>query len=358
MSPISIIGISPWATRICGDIQLIARHATTVLVTGPSGTGKELIARSIHTVSDRSHQPFVPVDCAAASDTLFASQLFGHVKGAFTGAHHPSLGAFRAADRGTIFLDEIGELDLQLQAKLLRTLQQRTVVPVGSLQETPIDVRVVAATNRNLRAEVAAGNFREDLFYRLDVVSLETQPLHARREDIPLLVDAILARLQVQHGMGTRTVTPATMDLLRQHDWPGNVRELGNVLERAMLFSHDVIDVHHLPDTIQAAVAHSANVPPGESADLAVVDDDDDTWPTMDQVQRQHLERTLCRTNFNQSAAARLLKLDRNAVHRLAVRLGIERTPHGMRRPNDDIRAEPMGSLRSASKSRPGDRSL
>ena len=328
MYPISIIGVSPWATRLRHDIGVVARHAATVLVTGPSGTGKELIARSLHASSDRSHQPFVPVDCAAASDALFASQLFGHVKGAFTGAHHPSLGAFRAANGGTVFLDEIGELDLQLQAKLLRTLQQRTVVPVGALEETPIDVRVVAATNRNLRTEVAAGRFREDLFYRLDVVSLETQPLHARREDIPLLVDAILARLQIQQGMAPRTVSPATIQVLCQYDWPGNVRELGNVLERATLFSQDVIDVDHLPDQLLAAVGHTARPDPGQSVDLPAAENHPDTWPSMDQVQRWHLERTLEHTNFNQSAAARLLKLDRNAIRRLALRLGVGTSPH------------------------------
>ncbi len=318
-----IVGGSSWATRIRREIELVAQ-ASMVLVTGPSGTGKELIARALHAAGDRSNQPFVPVDCAAASDTLFASQLFGHEKGAFTGATFQSLGAFRAAERGTIFLDEIGELDLQLQAKLLRTLQQRVVVPIGGLQEFPIDVRVVAATNRDLQQEVAGGRFREDLFYRLHVVSLETQSLCEHCEDIPLLVQSILARLEIQLGLGKKRLSDEALQVMCNFHWPGNVRQLGNVLERAALFSGTTIGVAHLPQELLALAV--PNVPEStHNGDIGLPHacDQDACWPSMEDVERQHLVRTLQRTNFNQTAAANLLKLDRNAVRRMAQRLGV-----------------------------------
>lgn len=323
-----IVGKSPWASRIRQEIELVA-HASTVLVTGPSGTGKELIARALHATGDRADQPFVPVDCAAASDTLFASQLFGHEKGAFTGATYQSLGAFRAADGGTIFLDEIGELDLQLQAKLLRTLQQRVVVAVGGLDQIPIDVRVVAATNRDLQDEVKAGRFREDLYFRLNVVSLETQALCEHREDIPLLIHAILARMEIQLGLGRKWLTPEALDVLSRFHWPGNVRQLGNVLERAALFSQSTIGVEHLPQELLRVARPAATPSPDDHSAAAIGNAwiDENHWPSMEEVERRHLIRTLERTHFNQTAAARLLKLDRNAVRRLARRLGVTIPP-------------------------------
>ncbi len=321
--PGSIVGVSPWAVRIRSEIEVVSRHLATVLITGPSGTGKELVARSLHASGCRSTQPFVPVDCAAASDALFASQLFGHEKGAFTGAHYPSLGAFRAADGGTIFLDEIGELDIQLQAKLLRTLQQRVVVPVGGLREYPLDVRVIAATNRDLRQEVAMGRFREDLYYRLHVVAIQTQGLAARREDVPPLVHSILARLEIQLGLERKQVSAAALEALVRFDWPGNVRQLSNVLERAALFSTSIIDIEHLPEEIAAIPLVPHAVPYSRENDAASLQHEDAPWPTMEAVERMHLQRTLERTHFNQTAAARLLHLDRNAVRRMARRLGV-----------------------------------
>ena len=185
----------------------------------------------------RSAKPFIPVDCAVTTGTLFASHMFGHVKGSFTGATSSTLGCFRAADGGTIFLDEIGEMELELQAKLLRVLQQRTVVPVGSHEEIPVNVRVVAATNRDLGREVSEGRFREDLFYRLNVVTIRTLPLKDRPEDIPVLAARYLAQLAARHGLPLCTLSAPAIEVLQRYAWPGNVRELENVLERAVMFS-------------------------------------------------------------------------------------------------------------------------
>ena len=232
-----IVGISAWSDQVRRSIELVAAHQSSVLIMGPSGTGKELIARAIHGCSGRSKKPFIPVDCAVTTGTLFASHMFGHVKGSFTGATSSTLGCFRAADAGTIFLDEIGEMELELQAKLLRVLQQRVVVPVGSHDELAVDVRVLAATNRDLAVEVNEGRFREDLFYRLNVVAIRTSPLRERPEDVPILAERYLTELAVRHGMPMGTLAPEAVAILQEYAWPGNVRELENVLERAVMFS-------------------------------------------------------------------------------------------------------------------------
>ena len=207
------------------------------MITGASGTGKELIARAIHNISPRSPRRFIPVDCASITGPLFASHMFGHFKGAFTGATYNAVGCFRAAEGGTIFLDEIGELDLELQAKLLRVLQERVVTPVGSHDGMPVDVRVIVATNRDLQQDVAAGRFREDLYYRLNVVSIQTRPLRERVEDIEVLAEHFLRRFAVENGMPLKQLSERRKRQLRAYSWPGNVRELENAIERAILFS-------------------------------------------------------------------------------------------------------------------------
>jgi DNA-binding NtrC family response regulator len=229
-----IIGNSLLIVHLRRNVARAAQFSSNVLISGPSGTGKELVARWLHQQGPRAGRPFIPVDCASLSGELMVSQLLGHVVGAFTGAHCDTLGCFRAADKGTLFLDEIGELDLLLQAKLLRVLQERTVTPVGSLASYAVDVRVVAATNRDLRREVAAGRFREDLDYRLSVIPLRTAPLRERREDVPLLAAAFLDQLAAE-GLPRCTLSADAVRVLALHDWPGNVRQLRNILEQAVI---------------------------------------------------------------------------------------------------------------------------
>lgn len=353
-------GVSPWADQVRRSIELVATRNSSVLVMGPSGTGKELIARAIHACSGRSSKPFIPVDCAVTTGTLFASHMFGHVKGSFTGATSSTLGCFRAADGGTIFLDEIGEMELELQAKLLRVLQQRTVVPVGSHQEIPVDVRVLAATNRDLAREVAAGRFREDLFYRLNVVAIQTLPLRDRPEDIPVLATRYLAELAARHGMPLCSLSAAAIGILQAYQWPGNVRELENVLERAVMFSSgDEID----PDSLTGlmgdglagrptftdplvAAAHRGVVSPTGLPGVYRVEpnvqsprpqgpvqadpgrpgagDDPQSWPTLADVERVHLERTLAATMQNKSLAAKMLGIDRSVLRRKLQRYGLD----------------------------------
>ncbi len=323
-----IIGVSPWAMKIRNEVATLANFPATVLITGPSGTGKELLARAVHDDSPRSEAPFVAVDCASATGSLFASQLFGHEKGAFTGASHAALGVFRAADGGTVFLDEMGELELELQAKLLRVLQERVVVPVGSVTEVAVDVRVVAATNRNLVEQVQTGRFREDLFYRLRVATLETAPLVSRIEDIQPLVQFFLARLEIRHGIASKEVSPEMLAKLIAYHWPGNVRELENVLERATLYCRGPkLLPEHLPEYIlcDQVVRETMCEIPSEATEK---------WPPMEAIERSHLLRTLDHTDYHLTHAAQLLQMDRNRLRRRANRLGVDLSrSHSGRRP-------------------------
>jgi formate hydrogenlyase transcriptional activator len=234
-SPDTIVGKSAALKSVLRQVNLVAPTDTTVLILGETGTGKELIARAIHERSKRAKGPFIRVNCAAIPPSLIASELFGHEKGSFTGAFQRRLGRFEAANGGTIFLDEIGELPMEAQITLLRVLQEREIERVGSIQSIPIDVRIIAATNRDLRNAVAEGTFRRDMFYRLTVFPIHMPALRERPEDIPLLVEHLIHRYAGKVGKRFRTIKENTCEVLQAYDWPGNIRELQNVIERAVI---------------------------------------------------------------------------------------------------------------------------
>jgi DNA-binding NtrC family response regulator len=332
----SLIGQSAVTARLRADIARVARFASNVLISGPSGTGKELVARQIHAGSPRAARPFIPVDCASMTGELMSSQLFGHIAGAFTGANCDALGCFRAANRGTLFLDEIGELEHPLQAKLLRVLQEKVVTPVGSHRGERVDVRVVAATNRDLRAEVLEGRFREDLYYRLDVVHLRTTALRDRPSDIAALAQAFLGEL-TDEGLPRRTLTPDANAVLVSFHWPGNVRQLRNVLEQAVIDSQSpAVSAALLRQIVSrsfaALEAPQEREPPPISAPLPSQSSTlseasqpcESEWLTLERIERDQIVRTLEHTFYNRSAAARLLGVTRQSLLRKLKRHGIE----------------------------------
>ncbi len=258
-----IIGASAATQTLLRQIDKVAPRETTVLIQGESGTGKELVARALHRLSPRNSRPFVALNCAAITDTLLESELFGHEKGSFTGATEQRQGKLELAAGGTVFLDEIGEMALPLQAKMLRVLQQRECERVGGRKTIALDIRVVSATNRDLAAEVKKGSFREDLFHRLNVVSLRTPPLRERGEDIELLAAAFLSRAAAAAGRSVRGFTPAALSALRSYDWPGNIRELENAIERAVVLGDlPEVQLEDLPDSILETAASSPDAAP------------------------------------------------------------------------------------------------
>ena len=247
-----IIGRSPSMRELFETLALVAPSEATVLIHGESGTGKELVANAIHHNSPRKDHSFVKVNCAALPETLLENELFGHEKGAFTGATGPKKGRFQMADQGTLFLDEIAEMAPATQAKILRVLQEREFEPVGGTRTVQVDTRIISATNRNLEDEIATGRFREDLYYRLNVVKVKVPPLRNRSTDIPLLADYFLDRYAEKNHRSIKGIQPRAMDLLLRHSWPGNVRELENVIERAVIMARgDMIEPEHFPDTLQ-----------------------------------------------------------------------------------------------------------
>ncbi|HEX4386936.1 MAG TPA: sigma-54 dependent transcriptional regulator [Myxococcales bacterium] len=258
-----LLGRSPAMRALDGMIDRVAPSRTTVLVTGESGTGKELVARALHQKSSRNAEPFVPVNCGAIPEGLIESELFGHVKGAFTGAQGTRSGLFQAASSGSLFLDEIGELPLALQVKLLRAIQERKVRAVGADADEEVDVRLIAATNRDLAAEVKAGRFREDLYYRLNVIQLRVPPLRERREDVVLLAEHFLRRFEAEHGRGRLDLSREAKRRLDAYDFPGNVRELENLIERAVTLSDGPeVTLDALPGPLRPAVAALINEGP------------------------------------------------------------------------------------------------
>ena len=314
-----LVGSSTAMLEVYKLVARVADSKSTVLLQGESGTGKELIARAIHTNGSRRDKPFIPVNCGALPDTLLESEMFGYEKGAFTGAAGNKVGLFESANGGTLYLDEIGELGQALQVKLLRVLQDHEVRRVGSTISTKVDVRIIAATNRDLEQLVKEGKFRDDLFYRLKVVPITLPSLVERREDIPMLVHHFLQKCAGGSSHVVRGVLPETMALLTQYRWPGNVRELENAIERAVSLSHGpMLTPEDLPEVIRqgAAVAGETRLTTGEESD--------DVYLTLDEVEKRHLIRVLKEVKGNKVKAAKILGIDRRTLYRMAERFGLD----------------------------------
>lgn len=299
-----IIGTSEALNSVFRLVEKVAATNTHILIEGESGTGKELIARAIHHNSPRMNRPFIAINCGALPESLLESELFGHTKGAFTGAVSSKLGLFRSAEGGTVLLDEVGEISPAMQVRLLRALQEHEVLPVGSSIPVSFDARVICATNRDLEKEVAEGRFREDLFYRLNVIEVHLPPLRERREDIPLLVRHFVSRTAREQGRDEKVIDPAVMSALLNYAWPGNVRELQNAIERAFTLSGDVVDLDSLPPRIRVA------------ASPTLMRDPDGFRPTLDEIERRHIQDTLTSVNQDKSRAANILGIDLSTLYR------------------------------------------
>ena len=336
-------------SRAMNDVLVLIRKiaaspAATVLIQGESGTGKDLVAKAIHFSSDRTDRPFMNITCSALPETLLESELFGHERGAFTDARQLKKGLLELADGGSVFLDEIGEMTLTLQSKLLRFLEEKQFRRVGGAKDLRVDVRVIAATNVDLERAVKQGAFREDLYYRLKVVPIYLPSLRERRDDIPLLVDHFVQQFNVEFRKSTERVTPEAMELLRRYDWPGNIRELRNVVERTMILENKaVLDVEDLPEEIlpagdddgdeedgehEAPSASSRIAIPGATTTAATASEAvvllPDGGVALKEVERSLLAQALERTAGNQSKAARLLRISRDALRYKAKKFGLE----------------------------------
>lgn len=299
-----MLGKSPVMQRLFDTVGKAAGHTSTVLIQGESGSGKGLVAHALHRLSERSSQPFLTLACASIPESLLESELFGHREGAFTDATSDKKGLFERAHQGTLFLDEVGDLSPELQGKFLRVLQEGTVRPLGATSDTPVDVRVLASTVRDLRSEVEHGRFREDLFYRLHVVSVAVPPLRAREGDVPLLVEHFLAQLTDRLGLAKLTVAPETMRLLTDYAWPGNVRQLENVLERAAVLSEtQTLSPHDFPDVQRRSLP-----PPGFG------DDELSIKKLSRDLEERLIRRALEKTGGNRTAAAKLLEISHRAL--------------------------------------------
>src|SRR5256885_459784 len=301
-----LVGQSECMQKVYSLIEQVASSSASVLITGESGTGKELAARTIHNLSPRRNAPFLAINCSAIPDTLMESELFGHEKGAFTGAVSRRHGCFELANLGTLLLDEIGEMPTLLQAKLLRVLEERVVHRLGSRKDVPVDVRLLAATNKEPHGAVRDGFLREDLLYRLNVISIHLPPLSERLEDLPLLTQHLVTRLAAKHNRPSRFISPAALDALRYHSWPGNVRELRNVIERAVVIcSGEQIERHHFaPYPFDQRQKRRS--------------EDTVTFPVgtpLREIERQMILRTLDKTGNNKTRAAQLLNISLKTLH-------------------------------------------
>jgi two-component system response regulator AtoC len=306
----ALVGKSPAMQTVFAKIRRAAPSDSTVLLTGESGTGKELVARAIHQLSHRKHNEFVPVDCSALVESLLESELFGHVKGSFTGAHQTKHGLFELANHGTFFFDEIANLSHNIQAKLLRVIQEREFMQVGSQKRIKLDIRIIASSNRDLREAIKAGDFREDLFYRLSVIPIHLPPLRERTGDIPLLVDHFLHKYHQKSKRQVRGVSAEAMKMFTSYPWPGNVRELEHTIERILILEDgDLIQPEHLPSFIS-----------GRQGDFQVFSDGE---LTLEELERRYLQFILRRTKGNQSEAARLLGINRKTLGQKIQKYGL-----------------------------------
>jgi len=325
-----IIGRSESMKEIFAVIDRVAATPSTVLITGESGTGKELIARALHENSNRKDTPYIRVNCAAIPPTLIESELFGYEKGAFTGAESQKPGRFELADGGTLFLDEIGEISMEMQVKLLRAIQEGEFERVGGVTTTRVSVRLITATNQDLRQRIAESLFREDLFYRLNVVHIHLPPLRDRQEDVPLLIDHFLSKYNERLGKSVDRVDAEAVSLLTKYDWPGNIRELENVVERCVLFcDEDEIGIKHLPPDVSGA---QINTP--SSGDFAIPEDllaegglKDQVRAATASLERQLIIRALDQTGRNVTRAAQLLKISRKSLQIKMKEFGLRDEP-------------------------------
>ncbi|WP_435133614.1 sigma-54-dependent transcriptional regulator [Formosa sp. A9] len=292
-----LIGASKSINEVFQIIDRVKNNKATIFIHGESGTGKELIARAIHYQGKFSKAPFIAVNCGSIPENLLEAELFGYTKGAFTGAENNRQGFFQAANGGTIFLDEIGNASLAVQLKLLRVLQEKEVLRVGSQKTEKIDVRVIAATNSNLKEMIKTGTFREDLFYRLTVVEIEVPSLNKRKEDIPLLVEKFLFKYGVEYKDRFIKIAPNALEILMRYEWPGNIRELENVIQRAVIMSDNTVDVEHLPN----ALKHHIEFPEKDLVSLK-------------EAEKRYIQHVLHATNNNKTQAAKILQIDRKTL--------------------------------------------
>ena len=310
------IGMSEPVMHLKELVRQVARVDSTVLIRGESGTGKDLLARAIHTLSDRGDGPFVSINCAAIPETLLESELFGHGKGAFTGATRDKEGLFKVANGGTFFLDEIGNTSLAIQVKLLRVLEEKKIMPVGETKQISVDVRLICATNANLEDEVNSGNFRSDLFYRLNVIPITIPPLRERSDDIPILVDHFVEKFCMRHSLGNKEILPEVYNTLAGYSWPGNVRELENTIERAILLNKDnQLTIKSFPEAIIS----------GKQGGL--VDAVNHKIPALESIEKAYIHWVLDQSDGNKSKAARTLGIDASTLYRKLekYKMGIEK---------------------------------
>ena len=316
-----IIGNSQHVISLLAWIDKVAESAaTTILIEGESGTGKDLVARTIHYNSSRRNKPFMNITCSAISETLLESELFGHEKGAFTDAKKKKIGLFEAANGGTVYLDEIGEMGLSLQSKLLRFLEEKTFMRVGGLHDISVDVRVIAATNKNLEKETGRGNFREDLYYRLKVIPITLAPLRERKEDIPLIIDHFIKQYNTEFRKKTSGVSNDALAVLMDYNWPGNIRELRNLIERIMILENkEFIEKEDLPQSIleRASLPDSSRERDMKSFPLP------EKGVSLEDVEKNFITQALQKTGGNQTRAARLLRMTRDAFRYRMKKFGI-----------------------------------